>query len=63
MQAVTVQTSAGPISIDTEHGNEAAPVRVKLGQGFMSMTVFLSVEQVHQLGNALAQAYTEVAEA
>jgi hypothetical protein len=53
MQAVTIPTASGPITIDTEPGNVERPIRVKLGQGFASVTVFLTVEQACLIDNAV----------
>lgn len=56
MNPVTVKTSAGPVRIATELGNPAAPVHVVLGQGLMSVSLFLTREQALNIGRALREA-------
>jgi hypothetical protein len=53
MTPITVKTSAGPVRIGTELGNPAAPVHVVLGQGLMSVSLFLTLEQAAAIESAL----------
>jgi hypothetical protein len=61
MQTVTVETANGPIWIDSFLGNVKRPVRVMLGKGIFSMTVFLSVEQASEIAAAIASAIADIA--
>lgn len=57
MNTVTVKTSAGPVRIGTELGNPGAPVHVVLGQGLMSVSLFLSLAQSAEIIDALQEAH------
>lgn len=56
MTPVTVKTSAGPVRIATELGNPGAPVHVVLGQGLMSVSLFLTLEQADAIAEAMQRA-------
>jgi len=60
MAPVNIQTSAGPVQISTELGQPEKPILAKLGQGFMSIQVWMTIEQAEQVASALLDAANEV---
>ncbi len=60
MEARTIKTSGGTLSIDTEPGNKDRPIRVTLKAGIFGTTVFMTEEQAREIEDALITARYEL---